>query len=199
MCFSKYNDQNITKALLKLNRDEKMSPKLYLESQNNSGWRDIRTPFVQPSAQSRVSCEGRPACSGLYPVWPWVSPRTETKQPLWETCSAVWLLSELKSFSFYPVWTPLVSVYACCLSFSPTHAREEPGSILLLTYLLVWASCRPMLPKQFLLRAEQPWSLGLSSQDKCSSSWPAWGSPADLTSVSWHLSCIGGPKTGRSK
>lgn len=34
---SKYNVKNTTKALLELNRDEKLSPKLYIESQNYSG------------------------------------------------------------------------------------------------------------------------------------------------------------------
>lgn len=33
---SKYNVKNTTKALLELNRDEKLSPKLYIESQNYS-------------------------------------------------------------------------------------------------------------------------------------------------------------------
>lgn len=56
---SKYTVKNTTKALLELNRDEKLSPKLYIESQNYSGWRDIRTSFVQFSTQSRSKLWGQ--------------------------------------------------------------------------------------------------------------------------------------------
>lgn len=36
MFYPMYNDQNIIEVLLKLNRVEKLSPKLYIESQSNS-------------------------------------------------------------------------------------------------------------------------------------------------------------------
>lgn len=89
---SKYNVKNTTKALLELNRDEKLSPKLYIESQNYSDWRDIRTSFVQFSIQSRSKLWGQTTMfRALFSLVLNMSKNRETKQPLWKTCSTLWL------------------------------------------------------------------------------------------------------------
>lgn len=47
------------------------------------------------------------------PVWYWKPPRMETTQPLWATCSHVWLASGKKSFHYnHFEWTSPVSAYA---------------------------------------------------------------------------------------
>lgn len=47
------------------------------------------------------------------PVWYWKPPRMETTQPLWATCSHVWLASGKKSFHYnHFEWTSPVSDYA---------------------------------------------------------------------------------------
>lgn len=44
------------------------------------------------------------------PVWYWKPPRMETTQPLWATCSHVWLASGKKSFHYnHSEWTSPVS------------------------------------------------------------------------------------------
>lgn len=76
--------------------------------------RDLERSLVQPSAQNRSSSEVRPGSSALFPVGSWKSPRTETTQLFWATCSTLQLLS------LYPVslYIQFVSFCACYLSSS---------------------------------------------------------------------------------
>lgn len=94
---SRYNVRNTTKALLELNRDKKLSPKIYIESQNYSGWRDIRTSFVQFSTQSRSKLWGQTTMLRvLFSLVLNMSKNRETKQSLWKTCSTPLTVLKLK-------------------------------------------------------------------------------------------------------
>lgn len=66
-----YRDEDAT-VVIPWTNDRCMERSSFLES----CWiiqvrRDLEWLVVQPSAQSKASCEARPGCSRLYPLWSW--------------------------------------------------------------------------------------------------------------------------------
>lgn len=74
-------------------------------------------------------------CSGLYPVWCWKSPRTNTAQLLWVTSSPVELPSRLKHLFSYKPYTHLLHV---CLKLEIKFLKTDLNFIFkyFLKYLL---------------------------------------------------------------
>lgn len=78
---------------------------------------DLITSLVQLPAQSRISSEMRPGCSGLYPV---------NAQPLWATCSHGEILPVQLSGSkpaFSSGWVNKKSIF----TYSNENASVTPG------------------------------------------------------------------------
>lgn len=136
--------------------------------------RDLRRSIVQPSAQSRVTCELRPGCSMICSVDSWQGPRLSlynlSKQPVpAPDCPHEKKMDFISSQN-------LSCFSLCSLSFI----------FLLRTALMNLAPSFWYLPhryrqdgvscpqSQLSSRLKKPPFLSFSSQDKCSSHWLSW-------------------------
>lgn len=144
--------------------------------------RYLRRSPAQVLCPYRVSYVIYLVCSGIWPAGSWKPLRTETAQTPWAVCEPVPLhnCSEGKNlpenqanhvklktepllFSFLPVVLHLPIMFHC----------EEPVSVLWMSRVAV--RCTQSL---VISRLNQPWSLNLSPQDKCSSpNWPGGPPP----------------------
>lgn len=100
--------------------------------QDSSGWKGPQEISSPTSCSSRVSCEVRPGCSGIYPVKSWKPPGMEMPQPPCASCGTDCPCGE-KVFP-YIHFEYLVSIYACCSSTS-CHTPPQ-GAWLHLFYAL---------------------------------------------------------------
>lgn len=69
---------------------------LLQDYQINQVGRNLRRSLAQSPAQSKVRCQVRPGCWGLYLIWSWKSPRMEMAKCLWATsakCLSLWWIT----------------------------------------------------------------------------------------------------------
>lgn len=136
--------------------------------------------WVQPPAQTQVTCEIRPNCSALF-SWVLKTCKTETAELLWATTSTAWLnhVEEV----LHPVWAFFTPTYDHWL-LSSHHTAQKRALLHLLQ-----GTSRLLLKSPWSIFCQTNSALRLSSQGKCSSSPNPPGGPP-LNSLQFNQSSL---------
>lgn len=96
---------------------------------------------VQPTSQSRISCEVKAGYSGLYPVWPLKPPRMEAAQCLWATSFTSFLMVKTGVWGLFFLLSSLnlsLQLVPVVLHLSALCFCEDQDSVFLVISFTAW-------------------------------------------------------------